>query len=392
MLRVTRLIVAADDRTGALEVAGACAAACGSAVPVHVGIDALRLAEQSAGTSVVDLATRHLEAAEAAEAVAALDAVGSLVTGPSAHKIDSTLRGNWAEEVVARRRSSGRRVLVVAAFPAVGRRCVGGVVTVDGVPVAASAAGADARRPARSSRPGDLLRDAGAAAVVEVRPGASLDAWLTDSDAAGAAVAVCDACDDADLALIGEAWSRYAHDVLYAGTAGSIAAAARSLLGARDVQADDAHDACADAADDVRAAMRAAPALVVCGSLHPVARAQIRRVAEAARPACVLVLESQVPAALPVSDADARAAADALAERARAELDSGRWATVIVIGGDTAAALLGDVSVTVGGTVGPGMPWFRRTGDARPVFVSKAGGFGDAATLTELLQLERTTG
>ena len=91
---------------------------------------------------------------------------------------------------------------------------------------------------------------------------------------------------------------------------------------------------------------------------------------------------------LPVSDDDARRAAHALAELARAALGQRDWRSVVIIGGDTAAALLGDGPIDVGGTVGTGMPWFRMPGGG-PIVVTKAGGFGVASTLTDLL-LERT--
>ena len=53
----------------------------------------------------------------------------------NAHKIDSTLRGNWAAEIRARAHVTGLRVLVVAAWPAMGRTCIGGVVHVRGASV-----------------------------------------------------------------------------------------------------------------------------------------------------------------------------------------------------------------------------------------------------------------
>ena len=46
---------------------------------------------------VVDLESRHLSSQQAASRAAAFK-----VSGPAAHKIDSTLRGNWARELVAR--------------------------------------------------------------------------------------------------------------------------------------------------------------------------------------------------------------------------------------------------------------------------------------------------
>ena len=147
---MTAFVVAADDRTGALETAGACAdLGCDSVVAPH-GIDIAR----ERGCVVVDLASRHLSPLEAG-------ARAAVISAGAAHKIDSTLRGNWAHELVARQRASRRAVLVVPAFPAAGRTCVDGVVLVGGVPVAEGQAASDVRGPVRSSRPVDHLRDAG---------------------------------------------------------------------------------------------------------------------------------------------------------------------------------------------------------------------------------------
>ena len=155
-----QLSVGADDRTGALEAAGACADAGSGPVLVVAALPAA-----GGGVVVVDLATRHLDGRGAAGRAAALEAASGGAV--SAHKIDSTLRGNWAEEVVARHRVAGRRILVVPSLPASGRTCVGGVVFDHGRPVGDGPAGGDARTPVRSSRPADHLRLAGAHDVVE---------------------------------------------------------------------------------------------------------------------------------------------------------------------------------------------------------------------------------
>ena len=108
-------LVTADDRTGALEVAAEIAACAG---PVFVTVDDPPEAE-----GVMDLGSRHVPV-EAAEA----HAEAAPVARWNAHKIDSTLRGNWSDEVRARVRVTGRRVVVVPAWPQMGRTCVVGVV------------------------------------------------------------------------------------------------------------------------------------------------------------------------------------------------------------------------------------------------------------------------
>ena len=49
----------------------------------------------------------------------------------------------------------------------------------------------------------------------------------------------------------------------------------------------------------------------------------------------------------------------------------------MIVGGDTAAAVLGDGVHVAGGTVAPGIPWARRADGTGPLVVTKAGGFGD---------------
>jgi len=418
MLSMTLMHVAADDCTGALEVAGMCADVLGRGVLVTVaggaGTGGQHDLATIAGTVVVsDLATRHLTAEQAAEAAATIDLAGATGFARRAHKMDSTLRGNWSVELIARQHASGGRVLLVPAFPAAGRTCAGGVVHVHGVPVGDDAAGADARSGPASSRPADLLRRAGLRGVVEVRRGASLEAWLGSppDDGRAATFAVCDAVDDDDLVSIAGSWAAGPDDVLFAGTAGSIAAAARALAISRAGHGVGGVDA-VDAGGAHRAAVDA-PVLVVCGSLHPIARAQLEALVAAGaheqivhpggdverRPTMTdamtndqptVVLRSPVPDAVPVADSEAHRAAVALAASARQAIASHGFRTVVVIGGDTAAALLGDAPAVVGGTLSVGMPWFRVGKFDGPLFVTRAGGFGNAGSLTELIP-ERTT-
>ena len=120
------LFVVADDRTGALETAGMCARGFGPVLVSGRPLDATVGCAGSVRAMVVDIASRHVTPAEAGRRVADLSGVESARV---AHKIDSTLRGNWAAELVAHSRArAGRRVLVIPSFPQVGRVCTGGVV------------------------------------------------------------------------------------------------------------------------------------------------------------------------------------------------------------------------------------------------------------------------
>lgn len=362
-------MVVADDRTGALETAGACADVGFEALVVPYEHDSAPGAE----CVVIDLESRHLSTGAAAARARAVD--------PGAvHKIDSSLRGNWAHELVARHEALGVPVMVVPAFPAAGRTCRGGIVRVDGRPVADGAAREDVRAPVRSSRPADHLRAAGASAVVEVTPETVAD-WLATLDVP---FAVCDAGVDADLSRVATAWiARRA--VVLAGTAATIAAAASALDPGRDGPA--------------RPTL-SAPALIVCGSLHPVAEAQVNALVAAgallvsrsagARPA-VAALRAGNHAVLTAGsfERDATATvASSLAVLAREVIATGAARTVVVVGGDTTAAVLGTSPMRVGGTLAPGVAWGAMPDGVH--LVTKPGGFGGASTLVDLFEVGRT--
>jgi uncharacterized protein YgbK (DUF1537 family) len=233
--------------------------------------------------------------------------------------------------------------------------CRDGVVHVDGVPVG----GRDARRAAASPRPADHLVDAGATDVVELADADAVEAWLTG----GAAVAVCDASTEDDLSAIATVWRR-AVGIRLAGTAGSIAAAAPSSVPA-------------PAPPPLRGDV-----LVVCGSLHEMARDQVDALGQ---PPDITVLRSPLPDDPVVTDDDATGVAAALGAAARDLLDRRPFGTLVILGGDTAAAVLGDEPLVVGGTLAPGVPWSRRIDGAGPLVVTKAGGFGHRDTLVDLL-------
>jgi 4-hydroxythreonine-4-phosphate dehydrogenase len=351
-----RVVITADDRTGALETAGLCADTGAGPLPVVVrGTDPAKWAE---GLCVIDIASRHLSPADA-EAVAA-DTCRSAAR--HLHKMDSTLRGNWAAEARAIGRARHERVLVVPALPILGRVCAGGIVSVDGVAVHEGPLAADPRSPVRSSRPADHLRLAGASDVDELAGVDDIGRWLADDDSSRprGAVAVCDAVTDADVRSIVSSWAQ-SDGVVLVGTSVVVAEAVQALRsGAQDAP--------------VVAPSFVTPVLVVCGSLHPAARAQVETLRRA-RLEGVDVIASEVPAPGSVVDEDAARTVAALAMVA--SLSEAR--TIVVLGGDTAAAVLGDRPVVVGGISMPGAPWMRLD-DGRLV-VTRAGGFGDPAAL-----------
>lgn len=362
------LVVAADDRTGAFEVAGRLAEAGNGPVTVTAWP---HLRAGAPGTVVVvDLGSRHLSPADARARAAALP-----VDGPAGHKIDSTLRGNWADELAGR--ATHRPVLLVPALPEFGRVCRGGEVLDHGRPVHEGAAGSDVRRWVTCSRPADLLRAAGAERVVEL-PADRADAWLADPDG----LAVVDAQDDAEIAGIVAAWRAAPRGAVV--LAGTSAALGRAHVGDRP----------SAAIPD-----RRGPVLAVCGSVHPMARAQLAFAERRGTPVTALADEITarqlaehralvLATEIPVGDVDEPMAVAAVAALARgvADLRSRvELAAMVVVGGDTLAALLGDRSADVHGTVGPGTAWATLGDDPLPI-ITRSGGFGSEAALDELLR------
>jgi uncharacterized protein YgbK (DUF1537 family) len=322
-------LVAADDRTGAFEVAALFAAVVGP-VTVTVG-------ETPNGSGVVDLGSRGLSTDDAAARAASVDAVPSTWT---AHKIDSTMRGNWAAELLARCAVSGRRVVVLPGWPELGRTCVGGVVYVHGEAI------------------GSVLEHLSGARLVADEDG--LRAWL----AGDGEVAVCDVPDTSSMVAL--ASSVADAGVMIAGPAGPLGASFAAHLGRSNLSAVPTTEG---------------PILVICGSANPVSREQIERL-NRERPDIAIVSAPDAEGPL-----HAAVALD-LADDARARVVRVQPMTIVVLGGDTAAAFLGDAPRTVGGLAAPGMPWSRDAQGGGPLVITKAGGFGRPDALVELLRGE----
>ncbi|HEX8133137.1 MAG TPA: four-carbon acid sugar kinase family protein [Actinomycetes bacterium] len=215
------MLVVADDMTGA-NATGALFAGRGMrtvsvAEPAHLA----RFAGEF-DVLVVDIASRHLPAEEAArrvrEAVAAASASGvELVV----KRVDTTLRGNVGTELDAaleqrrRRHAPGMvRAIMVPAFPAAGRTTVGGIQLVDGVALTETDAARDPLDPVRSSRVASIVAAQTDRSIAEVpldlvlAGGRELPAALRSS----ADVVICDAQTIGHLRAIAAAAVRVAED------------------------------------------------------------------------------------------------------------------------------------------------------------------------------------
>lgn len=394
--------ILADDLTGAADAGVEFARAGWRTRALGPGWLPAELA--GAEVVVIDTASRGLGPAAAygavRQAAAALAAAGAQLLYK---KIDSTLRGPLGAEldaVLDALAAAGGPALAVVcpAFPAAGRTLAGGVLYVHGVPVAQTASGRDPITPVSESWLPALLAQT---ALTGRRPVALCEAaerWAERLPAGG--LAVVDAGSEDDLARIVQAALACTPPPLLAGSAGLARPLAIALARAHGKAAPAVEDgpAVEDAVQPGGAG--GAAVLVVCGSLHPAARAQAAVLAaqiEAGTLPCactLLMTPAVVDAVAAAGDAAGAAAAPARALagealawlQAQAAAPGGGCAGLVVTGGDTLASLLGALGaggIDLERALAPGMPLGRVSGGPWHGLrvASKAGGFGDASIL-----------
>ncbi len=306
----TEALAIADDLTGAFEVGAILA---GMGVRSLVTLDEEH-APVDGGVLVVDSETRHATPRQAREWHRR---VAARWAGPIFKKTDSTLRGNIGAEFSGLIEATGRKLVYLPAYPKLGRTVVGGVLYVDGVPIAATAFARDARNPVTESSVVRLMqRDC--AFPIDVRDG------VTERDFAGVDT-----------------------EALVASPAGFTA-----------------HWAARMPRKSVAPLPSVGSFRILCGSLHARSRDQ----AEEARQLGWDVLTTGEFEPGERERAAARLAAAALE---RSPVDA-----LVIFGGDTAHAvltLLGCRDVEPLGEVEPGVP-VSRVGTQ--IVITKAGGFG----------------
>jgi D-threonate/D-erythronate kinase len=375
---MTRLVIVADDLTGA----------CDSAALLHrrgttsVVLDA---AGPWPGHPVVsvDCDSRHRPADEAADRVAAVTGRALAMHAELVKKIDSTLRGNVAVELRAVAEATARvgtRVLLVVApaFPGTGRTTRDGVVHVGGRRLSAHGSDGDVVR---------LLVDGGLRSDLIGRDDLGtgrLTGRVVEAYAEGLDAVVVDGETEGDLAAVVAATRGGGVPVVLVGSGGLT----RALAGPAVAEEPSAHGP--------------GPALVVVGSHAEASRAQRERLVEQGVRAVVLdepsatadrvrralsegpVVLSPDPAA-PVVRSEAASVAQALAETTTTLL--GDVGTLVVTGGETARAVLRAAGVDHLRVIGELEPGVVR-GHVPHLgldLVTKAGAFGDRDALLRCL-------
>lgn len=411
-----RLLVLADDLTGAADCGVACA---GCGLRTVVTLDDFR--DCDADVIAIDANTRGSDAQEAAAVMERL--IRARARGDDwliYKKIDSTLRGNVAAElkaVLAARRTlagEGSRIVAVLApaFPATGRTTVGGCQLVNGAPLADTDLWQYERKPAPSNLV-EMMSEAGLRSVLvslaAVR-GDNLRETMSEL-AREADVLVCDAEREEDLRAIAGASIALGRGTIWAGSAGL----AYHLPSAAHLKREEsAHSAL----------LPAGPILFVVGSGSSVARRQAllleswpdvisvriaagelragedlpewrahRAALERAFSAGVDVLVS-VGVEENVEPAQEPLLAAGLGEMVRPF--SNVVGALVVTGGETARAVFrawGITGLQIAGEVEPGLPYSIAAGWRRPLPVlTKAGGFGKPETLLHCREFLRALG
>jgi len=384
-LPLVDIAIVADDLTGALDSAAPFAAR-GADTRVAATPNLDRLGTPMPAVLSVSTTSRHVSAEMAAATVT--ETCGKLARlEPNLwfKKIDSTLRGNVAVEIVAAMAAAGLdHAVVCPAVPAHGRTVEDGVVMVDGVPLPKTDFVQDAVSPASPEPLADQLRSVDPTLVVEKC--ASLP-----PDAPGSrGVWIVDAKNSNDLISIAERLAERHGGSLAVGAAGLGEALAEVFVGPRQ---------------DLANQTIAGPILYVIGSRAARTEAQVAALQasdagcriidapagrfDAARAAADIGNRSaiiHIPRA--TDDPTAETVATNLGVSVAALLDHARFGTVFLTGGDTAAAVLAAIDrpvVALDGEVSPGVPRGHvMLGDKPLCLVTKAGGFGDEALLADI--------
>lgn len=395
MAGAPRLIIVADDLTGAMDVAGPLAGR-GLATRVVASVDGCTFATLPAAEVLsINADTRHLAKEQAAQRMRSV--VRELVHPDSEiliKKVDSTLRGNVVVETLAMFEASARSAAVVApAFPRQGRTVVEGTVRVHGVPLKDTNFARDPLSPPPLEPLHELFGSADVRAeVCSVMRGGSV-ALAEDRHRQ---IFVVDSASDEDLRSTLRTFQGRLREVLLVGSAG-IAEALAEVCFERTAET------------FVSPALKG-PLLFVVGSRTEQSLQQVHALVEhcsarifaapdgkvdvaAAMRATESVLVLKATAGEEGPGVRASEVAHRLGEGVSQLLERRPIAAIVATGGDTAVAILQHLSqavLRVAGTLLPGIPFSRIEAGGREVwFVTKAGGFGPSDTFVTIVRCLR---
>ncbi len=401
-----RITLIADDLTGAADAAGGIACRGLATLLTLKGVPS-----QPADALVFTTESRTLSRSQAISKVrqiaAELKRRGLLSQDPLLYKkIDSTLRGHPAEELDALSKETGfDRVLVAPAFPAQGRTTIDGRQLVGGVPLEKTEFGRVVRSSDLRAVFGRLGAAVNSVTLSDVRAGG--DRLVAHFSGPGPGLLIGDAETDADLMRLARA-ALSGGIRLLCGSAGL----ARAVMEVTEWSPTVSGASLPSAVNG--------PGLVVAGSRHSKSRDQVENLQARGNPvlrvspgvtaeastfsdlveqACRTLAEKRNVVLTAESDGasvDAPEVAERLAELCRRIVRRFPPASLTLTGGDTAAAVckaLDATAIRLLGEITPGIPYGRLQGGLlpdRPV-ATKAGGFGEADALTDILGFFRNS-
>jgi len=403
--RTLDVAIVADDLTGALDAA-APFAALGLNTRVLLDIDQATSAVET-DTQVLSLTSesRHLSPTAADGRVwRATGAVLAHTPRILLKKIDSTLRGNVAVEILAALRASGlRHALIALAVPRHGRSMRAGELFIDGVPLRQTQIGSDALSPPPSVPLPQVLSAASNNLIIHAWPCGTAFA-LNVEPGIHAYVADCEI--EADLDAIARFALDHCDEVLPVGASGLATAIAQQIVqklasGIVSPSPSSRHDALK-------------PILFVIGSRTEVSAEQTARLCAVGAEELIMplsqgaregdwlldhnIIRGPQPVALIVrpdlscelSPIIASEVAQALGRAAASLVRRLQLNEVVIVGGDTAFETfqaLGIHVASVTGEIMPGIATGKMSVGGRSVtFITKAGGFGKANALVEIFQ------
>jgi uncharacterized protein YgbK (DUF1537 family) len=396
-----RILILADDLSGAADCAAACHAA---GLAAHVCLTPQAQCQPDEAVAL-DLDSRALPPAEALARTLAIEAANGVLY----RKIDSTLRGHVALDIAATLQIAGPSAFAVVcpAYPATGRTVKDGQVYVGGQRLQDTEIWALAGQGSADLEA--LLAEAGLQPVglgLDTVRGPGLRQAMEAARGGGAQAVVCDAESEGDLEAIVAA-GRGLADVVWAGSGGLTIPLARGLSpGGRP--------------EPQPLARRAGPTLVVVGSASSVSRGQLAllaldpRVLTLVVPPSVLldgpegrgwrpasraivgavgkpgrdVVAVAIDPSAPVDPAQGPALAAALGVLAGRQL--GRFGALVATGGETARFLLSTAGVQALAIRGETEPGVVLSLAGRLPVVTKSGGFGDVHSLARAVEALRS--
>ena len=254
------LLIIADDFTGALDT-GVKMAEYGMRTKVTTDVGADLSGRDGTEILVIDAETRHLRAEEAGAVVKEI--VKRAVRQKIPHlykKTDSALRGTVGAELTALLEGSGEKMLpFLPALPELGRVTVGGVHYIGDLPVAESIFGRDPFEPVRHSRVAELIGEQSGAPVHEIGAEEQIPEGLSG-------ICVFDSRSREELLRAGKSLCESGRLRISAGSAGFASVLPELLQMER------------------RETVRPHPEaklLVLCGSVNPITKEQLRQGEEA---------------------------------------------------------------------------------------------------------------